>query len=465
MKTLAWIFAVTAALVVSGSVMSGNVSWAQSEVYGTMMVVKGDIKVNSVKSGKVESAKVGFKVYAGDAIQSGPDSRAKIIMSDKNVINVSPDSKVTIAKYENNPAKNARNVELKVDYGKVRASVEQNYDGEKNKFNVRTPTAVAGVRGTDFVAGFNRQTRQTTVVTFHGVVAVGTPGANGQINNAVFVRPGQGTSVGEGQKAEPPKPVPQDQFNNMNQESSADTAKGGPADPGPGANSGASGGDKGENGEKKDPGQNAGPAGESSGDQQAGANGNADQGSGDKGNADKGGDKAANQAGSEPAPAANGSSQEGGSKSADTGNKPADGGPKNEPKSDTKSTNTAGASSNGGANSGTAPTSGSSGSSTSANSGTPGTTKGSSPSAPSPGTNARGVASIPSVSMIDSRDLDTNISRDIKVAPELPKVPTTYKPPTSAPIVTPTPNPFVDNAIRNQKSRVRVVICLPNQAC
>ena len=50
-----------------------------------------------------------------------------------------------IEKYTNDAKTDSRQVELKVEYGKVRATVEQKYDGEKNSFNVKTPTAVAGV--------------------------------------------------------------------------------------------------------------------------------------------------------------------------------------------------------------------------------------------------------------------------------------------------------------------------------
>lgn len=387
-------FVATAGALIALSMMGGHDVYAQAEVYGTMMVVKGDIKVNSTKSGKMETAKVGFKVYAGDAIQSGADSRAKIIMSDKNVINVSPDSKVTIAKYENNPAKDSRNVELKVDYGKVRASVEQQYDGEKNKFNVRTPTAVAGVRGTDFVAGFNPTTRQTTVVTFTGVVAVGSPGANGSITNPVYVRPGQSTSVNEGQKAETPKVIPSEQLNMDQKESSADTAQGGPAADSPAANAGT-------------PAKDQEPKKE---DAKADA--------------------------SKPAPT-------------------------EQAKSDSNSSNNREPSSTSGSSTSSTPSaSTSTNTSASPNGATPSGTP-ASKTAPT-----RNAASIPTVSMIDSRDLDTNIAREIKAAPELPKVPPTYnRNPTSAPIVTPTPNPFVDNAIRNQKSRVRVEICLPGTGC
>lgn len=191
-------------------------------VSGVMMVVKGDIKVTG-KDGKTEAAKVGKKVAAGDTIVSGPDSRAKIVMADKNVINISPDSKITIEKYEND-GKERKNVELNVVYGKLRASVEQKYDGEKSKFNVKTPSAVAGVRGTDFITGYNPSTRSAQIITFQGSVAVGSPGPGGSIQNPVFVQAGQMTTAGAGKPPEAPKAVPQDDLNKMNNESKAEAA-------------------------------------------------------------------------------------------------------------------------------------------------------------------------------------------------------------------------------------------------
>lgn len=202
------------------SVILTSTAWAQ-EMSGVMMVVKGDIKVTSAKDAKTEAAKIGKKVFAGDTIVAGADSRAKIVMSDKNILNISPDSKVIIEKYTSDAKSDAKNVEIKVEYGKVRAQVEQKYDGEKSKFNIKTPTAVAGVRGTDFVTSFNRETRQSAIVTFSGMVAVGTPGPRGEIQNPVFVRPGQTTNVGEGKAPEAPKALPKEDLKNMNQETSA----------------------------------------------------------------------------------------------------------------------------------------------------------------------------------------------------------------------------------------------------
>jgi hypothetical protein len=192
-----------------------------NDVHGVMMVVKGEIKVTSAKDQKTEVAKVGKKVFSGDTIEAGKDSRSKIVMSDKNVLNVSPESKIIIEKYQNDGAN--KNVQLNVLYGKVRASVEQKYDGEKNKFNIKTPSAVAGVRGTDFMEGHvNGVTR---VVTFSGSVAVGSPGPNGAIMNPVFVQPGMSAETNSSGKVEPPKAVPKEEMQTLNQETKAETAK------------------------------------------------------------------------------------------------------------------------------------------------------------------------------------------------------------------------------------------------
>ncbi len=192
------------------------------EVSGVMMVVKGDVKITG-KDGKADSGKVGKKVAAGDTVTAGADSRAKIVMADKNVLNISPDSKVVIEKYEND-GKDKKNVELNVVYGKLRAGVEQKYDGEKSKFNVKTPSAVAGVRGTDFITSYNPVNKISQVITFSGTVAFGQAGPGGRIQNPVFVRPGQTTTVGQGTPPEPPKNMPKEDLNKANSETKADSA-------------------------------------------------------------------------------------------------------------------------------------------------------------------------------------------------------------------------------------------------
>lgn len=136
MKYIGFVFLV---LILSSSTYAAN---------GMFMVVKGDVKVSG-SGGAAVVAKVGTKVNQGDQIITGLDSRAKIVMSDRNIINISPNTKVVIEEYINDAK--SKNVKLGLLEGKIRTNVEQKYDNDKNKFEIRTPTAVAGVRGTQFI--------------------------------------------------------------------------------------------------------------------------------------------------------------------------------------------------------------------------------------------------------------------------------------------------------------------------
>lgn len=194
------------------------------DLYGIFMVVKGSVEVESSKTGKAVG-KVGAKVYPGDKISTLKDSRAKIVMSDRNVLNISPDSVLTIVKYDNDPKSNVRNVELELSQGKVRNNVEQKYDGDKSKFIIKTPTAVAGVRGTQFLTSFDVKTRVTQVVTFKGVVQMASILANGQVSNVnVTIKKGEASSSKQGQETpEAPKALPKEEINKAEKDSQART--------------------------------------------------------------------------------------------------------------------------------------------------------------------------------------------------------------------------------------------------
>lgn len=196
---------------------------AIAEVHGVLRVVKGNVQIKSGKTGQTGKARLGAEVYPKDTIITGKDSRAKIVMVDNNEINISPDSNVEIKNYEFNPAEGKKDVLLNVIYGKVRSKVEQKYDGKSSKFQVKTPSAVAGVRGTDFITGYSPATQATSVVTFHGAVELGLPTAGGGISNAVSVTPGKTAEVKAGAAAPtPPTSVPKEQLAKMDTESKAE---------------------------------------------------------------------------------------------------------------------------------------------------------------------------------------------------------------------------------------------------
>ncbi|MCH2532868.1 MAG: FecR domain-containing protein [Bdellovibrionales bacterium] len=161
---------------------------------GIIKVLKGEVYIVSGKTNLKAQAKMGQKVFASDTVITSKDSRLKVVMIDGNEINVSPETRVKISKYEYENNGKKKNVLLNVLKGKVRSKVKQKYDGDKNKFQVKTKTAVAGVRGTDFLASYNPQQNSSNVITFEGRVEFGLPGANGSIVNPVAVTAGQTVS-------------------------------------------------------------------------------------------------------------------------------------------------------------------------------------------------------------------------------------------------------------------------------
>lgn len=159
------------------------------ETYGLLMIVKGQVQIIKLNASPV-SAKVGAKVYQQDTIVTGKDSRAKIVMSDRNIINVLPETRLRIDQYISNVKE--KNVRLSLIEGKVRSNVEQQYDGSENKFEIKTPSAVAGVRGTQFVTGYRKSTNSTTVITFRGeVVFQGLDVKSNKLSDAVMVKKGE----------------------------------------------------------------------------------------------------------------------------------------------------------------------------------------------------------------------------------------------------------------------------------
>ena len=212
-------------------------------------MVKGDVKVKIASTGKMVKAMIGLQISAKDMVITAKKSRAKLVMIDGNTINLSPKTRLKLSEYSFDKKSNKKNVLLNVLYGKVRSKVKQKYDGKKNKFRIKTPTAVAGVRGTDFITSYNKKTKISKVVTFEGRVTFGTLNKRGNFSNAVSIVAGQTSSVGSNGAAKSPTRVAVNVLNQMQTESDPDGHYNGPRVPaGEGQNKEQ---DKGQDGDKK----------------------------------------------------------------------------------------------------------------------------------------------------------------------------------------------------------------------
>ena len=184
--------------------------FAGGAIAGKVTIVKGQVFI--VRSGEKIQVKKDITVLESDVIESQSGGTARITMIDSNLVDVYPKSKVEIAKYVYKPNQDQKDVELKVDFGKIKSTVNQKYDGAKNKFQVKTPSAVAGVRGTVFTAEYDLAKKVSKVVTIEGLVAVTKIIDRERQTPPVFVRPDQVVKVdAEQAKTEQPRDLKADE--------------------------------------------------------------------------------------------------------------------------------------------------------------------------------------------------------------------------------------------------------------
>ncbi|MCB0377011.1 MAG: FecR domain-containing protein [Bdellovibrionales bacterium] len=193
---------------------------------GLFRVVKGKVEYQKKSQKKFLKARINKKICAGDLVKTSDRARTKIVMADGNEINVSPATELVIEVYEKNAATQEKKVLLNVLYGKIRSNVKQKYkDTDKNHYRVKTKSAVAGVRGTEFMASFDQRSSQSRFVTFEGVVAVGKF-EGGNFVPKVEVKPGQFTSNDVKSEPHPAKDLPPQEFAQLDRETNVDSAAG-----------------------------------------------------------------------------------------------------------------------------------------------------------------------------------------------------------------------------------------------
>lgn len=117
-----------------------------AQMKATVVKVAGDVRVKSRASLIWHNAKVNEVLNAGDRIETRKDGSIEIKLDNNNVISLKPNTKITLAKLTHNlKTKDYENL-LEATKGKIRAKVEK-IKGN-SKFEIKTPTAIAAVRGT-----------------------------------------------------------------------------------------------------------------------------------------------------------------------------------------------------------------------------------------------------------------------------------------------------------------------------
>ncbi len=141
-------------------------------------------------------------IYKGDVILTAKGSRAKVLLNDDSILNISESATFKIKDFVYKKKKGFRFASFKMITGSVRTLVGRYFGSKGSGFEIATDTAVVGVKGTDFIVDIGGGGR-SEVFSLSGKVS--TRGSSESPDKAIILRPGFKTRVTRGEG--PTKPA------------------------------------------------------------------------------------------------------------------------------------------------------------------------------------------------------------------------------------------------------------------
>lgn len=163
-------------------------AFASDVIVGSVLAVRGAVFWDT--GGGQQPLTANTPVHLGDVIVS-TTGKAKIALDDGTIISVGENSRLRVAEYDS--TSNNFRTRVSLIAGVLRLLVAK--VTAAGKFEVESETAIAAVRGTDWV--IEETLEQTSVALVSGVVAVSNRDGQAQ-TTVVLDTPGQGTDVRRG---------------------------------------------------------------------------------------------------------------------------------------------------------------------------------------------------------------------------------------------------------------------------
>ena len=121
---------------------------AQAEV-GQIKVAKGQVSVD--RNGQVLPGQVGMLLEAADVVKTGSDGSVGITMRDNSLLSAGPNSILALDRFEFDPTTSQGRFDAQLRRGTLSVVSGRIAKQSPEAMTVRTPSAVLGVRGTEFV--------------------------------------------------------------------------------------------------------------------------------------------------------------------------------------------------------------------------------------------------------------------------------------------------------------------------
>jgi hypothetical protein len=132
-----------------GMLALGLVTPAIAVEIGQIKVLKGQVTVE--RKGQVLPGSVGMRLETSDILKTGPDGSVGITMSDDSLLSAGPNSVLALDRYDFDAVTSQGRFDATLQKGSLAVISGRIAKQVPDAMTVRTPSAILGVRGTEFV--------------------------------------------------------------------------------------------------------------------------------------------------------------------------------------------------------------------------------------------------------------------------------------------------------------------------
>ncbi|MEW5947237.1 MAG: FecR family protein [bacterium] len=187
------------ALTIAAAALVLTAGAESAEIKATLVELKGTVMVKLAGADWTPAAE-GQKVGAGASVRCMEDSSAFLKWADGNVVKLRQLTTFTVNALSADPGAGIEVSDLKLDRGKIFARAKKLVSPDST-FAITTPTAIAGVRGTDFAVEVAPD-QTTAVAVVSGEVSVSAAGVE------IILTDSLQTVIETGLPPTEPEPVP-----------------------------------------------------------------------------------------------------------------------------------------------------------------------------------------------------------------------------------------------------------------
>ena len=122
---------------------------AQAADIGQVKVSSGNVTID--RGGQALQSRLGVRLQQGDVVKTGADGSVGITMSDNSLLSAGPNSVLALDQYAFDTTTNQGRFDTSLSKGTLAVVSGRLARQSPGAMTVRTPSAILGVRGTEFV--------------------------------------------------------------------------------------------------------------------------------------------------------------------------------------------------------------------------------------------------------------------------------------------------------------------------